>query len=197
MNLAHGTLLAATQKFEGQIRNDEEYFDFKSSWMSVSIVNQSKLGDLKLDHREWGEYTIGEDESGDDEEDEEPAAEDHNDEVAPARAKKSKKREKDLAPKPVIPTGSKLRSSADVLHRLRWDSDMGGECEYLVGYRDRFLGLKERPLDQWKAEQTDEEFIPQHRIIYFKRISDGVLLWDRRSRNDTIFGSGQQDHGSI
>jgi hypothetical protein len=45
-------------------------------------------------------------------------------------------------------------------------------------------------VEQWKTEQTDEEFIPQHRILYFKRRADNVIVWERRTRIDDIFGSG-------
>lgn len=48
----------------------------------------------------------------------------------------------------------------------------------------------EIPLDRWKSEQTDEEFIPQHRILYFKQKADGRVVWDREARRDEIFGSG-------
>lgn len=48
----------------------------------------------------------------------------------------------------------------------------------------------EKALDTWKSEQTDEEFIPQHRILYFKRKSDATIVWERRTRLDLLFGSG-------
>jgi uncharacterized protein (UPF0248 family) len=187
LKMAHGSLLTAIQKFQDQIRGDEKYFDAKSSWMSASIVKQPDLGSLKLDHREWGEHTIGEDEPEEEEEEDEGDAVDFESEADSARAKKFKRTGKDL---PIIAAYSgKFRSSADVINRIRWDPGMDSG-DYLVGYEDRFLGIMERALDQWKAEQTDEEFIPQHRIMYFKRISDGVMVWDRTSRRDIVFGSG-------
>ena len=46
-------------------------------------------------------------------------------------------------------------------------------------------------LKNWKGgEVTDEEFIPQHRIVWFKRDADGKKVWDRKQRLDYIFGSG-------
>jgi hypothetical protein len=59
----------------------------------------------------------------------------------------------------------------------------------------------------WIKESTDEEWIPQHRIRYFKRLGDrgegderaGVrgdderkeeIVWHRDERIDLIFGSG-------
>lgn len=63
--------------------------------------------------------------------------------------------------------------------------------DFIVGYEDRFAGAMEKALDTWKSEQTDEEFIPQHRILYFKRRSDATIVWERRTRIDLLFGSGR------
>lgn len=41
----------------------------------------------------------------------------------------------------------------------------------------------------WKDEVTDEEFIPQHRVLYFKK-AGGEIVWDRKRRIDKIFLSG-------
>ena len=49
----------------------------------------------------------------------------------------------------------------------------------------------EMKVEDWKGgDVTDEEFIPQHRILYFRRASDGVRVWDRKRRLDEIFKSG-------
>jgi len=43
------------------------------------------------------------------------------------------------------------------------------------------------------SEVTDEEWIPQHRIKYFKRVDEtghGEIVWDREKRMDKIFGTG-------
>ncbi|KAI0600944.1 hypothetical protein F4775DRAFT_514409 [Biscogniauxia sp. FL1348] len=198
---ALGSLQTALQKFETQIRSDEKYFDAKSSWMSASVVKQSELGSLRLDGREWGEYTIGEDESEDEEEEEEeedPFAQDEADDSGADVPTTGRSRSKKPAVPANLPTRpayeGKFRSSADVINRLRWDPSMDSS-DYIVGYEDRFLGAKERALDLWKTEQTDEEFIPQHRILYFKRRSDGAIVWDRKERRDAIFGSGFGDGG--
>ncbi|KAF2966399.1 hypothetical protein GQX73_g7189 [Xylaria multiplex] len=190
-----GSLYAALHKFEGQIRGDEKYFDPTSSWMSVSLVNRSELGKPQLDSREWGEYTIGDDEfdEGDEEEDVEEEVdsddEGHGSLEGPASKSRAKKKAT-ITSHPARPAYSgKFRSSADVLNRIRWDPNMDSG-DYIVGYEDRFLGTMERALDAWKSEQTDEDFIPQHRILYFKRKSDGIIVWDRKERRDTVFGSG-------
>ena len=48
------------------------------------------------------------------------------------------------------------------------------------------------PLEQWKGgDVTDEDFIPLHRILWFRRDSDGVKVWDRKERLDLVFGTGR------
>ncbi|KAI1079170.1 hypothetical protein F5B20DRAFT_181492 [Whalleya microplaca] len=187
--IAIGSLQTALQRFESQIRDDEKYFDSKVSWMSTEVVKTSELRTLRLDTRECGEYTIGDDESDDEDEEDDALdeAEDSSDEKAIGNSKSRRKSPISLPTRPAY-TG-KFRSSADVMNRLRWDHDKDSS-DYIVGYEDRFLGVKERALDLWKAEQTDEEFIPQHRIMYFKRKSDGEVVWDRKERIDEIFKSG-------
>ncbi|KAI1326246.1 hypothetical protein F5Y16DRAFT_375716 [Xylariaceae sp. FL0255] len=190
MKAALNSLHAALQKFESQIRGDEKYFDANTSWMSATLVNQSELGNLRLDTREWGDYTIGEDESDEEEEEEEEDEIFASDEGEQSSKKSKSKKNKDKTSLPSRPAyKGKFRASADVINRIRWDPNMDSS-DYIVGYEDRFLGAKERALDLWKSEQTDEEFIPQHRILYFKRASDGVVVWDRKERKDIIFGSG-------
>ena len=44
----------------------------------------------------------------------------------------------------------------------------------------------------WKGggDVTEEEFIPQHRILCFRRKENGVKMWDRKEKVDLLFGSG-------
>jgi uncharacterized protein (UPF0248 family) len=80
----------------------------------------------------------------------------------------------------------------DVLNRLKWDEDLD-LSQYVVGYLERFAGIREMPVRNWISEPTEEEWIPQHRIRYFKKIrSDGEreIVWDRDTRIDNIFNSG-------
>lgn len=60
----------------------------------------------------------------------------------------------------------------------------------MIVYEDRFAGRLEASLGRWKRDFSDEEYIPQHRILYIKRTVDGEIVWDRRRRIDTIFHSG-------
>ncbi|KIW70265.1 hypothetical protein PV04_02549 [Phialophora macrospora] len=86
----------------------------------------------------------------------------------------------------------KMRTAQDVLSRLQWDKGLE-ISKYLVGYLERFEGIKEMPARSWISESTDEEWIPQHRIKYFKKICEGgdhEIVWDRETRVDKIFGTG-------
>ncbi|KAK5267111.1 hypothetical protein LTR99_005929 [Exophiala xenobiotica] len=89
---------------------------------------------------------------------------------------------------------SKMRSAQDVLDRLRWDHALD-LSRYSIGYLERFSGIKETPAAEWVSEFTEEEWIPQHRIKYFKRTTtetgEQEIVWDRDKRIDKIFsGAG-------
>nr|KMM72497.1 hypothetical protein CPAG_08791 [Coccidioides posadasii RMSCC 3488] len=177
------------EKFKTQIQEETKYFDPTTAWLDVTHVKQSELGALKLDGRDWGEC-IPTEELSDSEDEEEENIDIQADEVAAAVAaeRAARKSGSSKAAATGVP-GAKLRPAADILSRLRWDPNIDSG-DFVVGYDDRFLGSLEIPLDNWKTEQTDEEFIPQHRILYFRRKSDGVVIWDRESKKDLVFGSG-------
>lgn len=57
--------------------------------------------------------------------------------------------------------------------------------------------MMEMDVSAWKggvADVTDEEWIPQHRIMYFRKKGnekeEGRRVWDRATRLDSLFGSG-------
>lgn len=77
---------------------------------------------------------------------------------------------------------------ADIINRIIWDENFSPE-NYIIVFLDRFQGELEVTFDGWKKESTDEEFIPQHRVLYIKHVN-GDVVWDRRRRIDTIFNSG-------
>lgn len=85
--------------------------------------------------------------------------------------------------------GRVANSITDIINRIIWDPAFDG-TNYVIGYEDRFEGRLESGFNAWKKETTDEEFIPQHRILYIKRRSEGEIVWDRRRRIDKIFYSG-------
>jgi len=205
LKTALGGMRTALRRFEELIRGDEKYFDSRSCWLAAEIANRSHLGGgdiLEIDDREWGEYTAGDDEEDEDDDDEDEDDADglgsgledldiSGDAATKKKSKKQLRKEKENKQEEAykLETGKKFRTAADVINRIRWDPEIESS-EFLVGYEDRFVGAREKALDAWKSEQTDEEFIPQHRILYFKRKNDGEVLWERRTRKDEIFGSG-------
>ncbi|KAL8820823.1 MAG: hypothetical protein Q9223_001047 [Gallowayella weberi] len=84
-----------------------------------------------------------------------------------------------------------LRTAQELMNRIQHDDSLQ-ISDYLVGYEDRHCGIMWKSLAEWlEIKETEEEdFIPQHRIRYFKRQSDDHVVWDRERRLDEIFGSG-------
>ncbi|RFU72666.1 hypothetical protein TARUN_9587 [Trichoderma arundinaceum] len=192
LTAAEGSLRVITQEFESRIQKSEKYFDAEHCWVNVSVTRRSGLGSIQLASGQLYDYDAAD---SDLDEDTDSESEELNEVEDEAYFFKKESRtsktglSKSSSEATKQPGAGKLRSAIDVLNRIRWDAGMDSG-DYVVGYEDRFIGAQEKALDLWRTEQTDEEFIPQHRILYFKRKSDGVIVWDRRSRVDTIFGSG-------
>jgi uncharacterized protein (UPF0248 family) len=180
------------RNFEQQLQADALKYDPNDSWIQVQHVGKSALGTVQVDDRDWedGDEEVSDsDDEGKDEEGLSPKeSEDDSPTKRPKRPKQSKHQKK---PKKSIP-GKKLRPALDVINRIRWDSSLEAG-KFVVGYEDRFLGVREMEVKKWKMEQTDLEFIPLHRVVYFKRLSDGVLVWDRETKTDLVFGAGGQE----
>ncbi|KAH6637689.1 hypothetical protein C7974DRAFT_390010 [Boeremia exigua] len=174
--------------FLTQLRMDEKNYDANSSWIDASIVTQRDLRKLQLDKRDWGVFAM---EIEPDSDEEEELDDVNTDDVElPKQPMRCKPKS---SSKPV--SMMKLRPASDVLNRLRWDPSLD-PTDYIIGYEDRFIGTKEISLEKWKTEQTDEEFIPQHRILFFRKKvggagnSKGEVVWERATRIDKVFGSG-------
>ena len=94
-----------------------------------------------------------------------------------------------------------LRPAKDVLNRIRHDPTLNVN-DFVIGYHDRHISeMQEMDVSAWKGggDTTDEEWIPQHRIEYFRRKDEnGRKIWHRSWRLDRLFGSGlpQVDSGS-
>jgi poly(A) polymerase Pap1/uncharacterized protein (UPF0248 family)/endonuclease/exonuclease/phosphatase family metal-dependent hydrolase len=179
------------ERFLTQVQADEKYFDQSSCWIGASLARPLEVKDLTLDNREWGDDVL-EIELYSEEEEE---LIDPDEEAAFAPPSRKLPIRNAASPSTQAPVStSKLRPSSDVLNRLRWDPSLD-PSDYIVGYEDRFLGAKETGLEKWKTEQTDDEFIPQHRILYFKKKGDGggEIVWERATRIDRVFGSGVGD----
>ncbi|KAI4204201.1 MAG: hypothetical protein LQ350_001392 [Teloschistes chrysophthalmus] len=100
------------------------------------------------------------------------------------KARKEQNRKTDVEETPF------LRPAQDVLNRILHDESYK-KSDYIIVYNDRHLGDLEKPLEEWLVEGVEEEeFIPQHRTLSFKRVSDGVKVWDRVEKIDLIFWTG-------
>ncbi|EGD77092.1 hypothetical protein PTSG_07430 [Salpingoeca rosetta] len=86
----------------------------------------------------------------------------------------------------------KMRPADDIIKRITWDSTISSSL-VIVGYEDRFVGVKERAFDEFNwvddlgALSHKAVAIPRHRIVYFKYRD--TIIWDRPNRVDRVFGS--------
>ena len=81
---------------------------------------------------------------------------------------------------PAVP-GRSLRSSEEILNRIRWDPRYD-QNEFIIVYEDRFQGMQEVRVPNFR--QNDDEFIPWHRIWQVKR--NGHVVWDRQTKTDLL-----------
>ncbi|KIJ56739.1 hypothetical protein M422DRAFT_238346 [Sphaerobolus stellatus SS14] len=180
--------------FEDQLRRDERFYDATEMFVSVTLVEHSQLPAKIVAPPEWLDGGIDPLEDGSS--DSEPERFDEHDDLDSSPStltklrKKSKNKKLKEPPTSSIPS-PKLRISADIYNRILWDREFNTD-DYLIGYEDRFTGLMEMPLTSWKRDTQHEEFVPFHRVMHFRRKTDGVLVWDRRKKIDLIFGSGVQ-----
>lgn len=94
----------------------------------------------------------------------------------------------------------KLRPASEVLNRLKHDPRLNID-DFMVGYLDRHTAkIQEKSATSWQRDVTHEEFIPEHRIQYFKKIQ-GVdaseIMWDKRSRVDRIFKENSEHYSGV
>lgn len=216
LHLALGAIQTSLSRFETQIRGDEKYFDAKNCWMACTVVKKSEVSSLhlKVDTRDLGigEYTPGEEEEDDGDDDgdaddsdlpssghEDLPLDEEDDTVSKKKKAKKGGNKKAHQENSTGEKKPKFRTAADVMNRLKWDPQIDSS-EYIIGYEDRFLGARERPLAAWKTEQTDEEFIPLHRILYFKRkhtLTSAAASTNTDGVNDTGTGAGGDEGANV
>ena len=101
-----------------------------------------------------------------------------------------------LTDNPMDANKQRFRPFQEILHRLKWDPTFEIE-DYVVGYLERFEGIKEMPATSWIRDFSDEEWIPMHRVRYVKRVQireaasqdqgpELGVVWDRDGRVDRI-----------
>ncbi|KAF8529071.1 hypothetical protein BU17DRAFT_36825 [Hysterangium stoloniferum] len=178
--------------FEDELQRDQRYYDPSNMFVSVSLVDSTHLPSNITLPPEWVDGDIDpDDESPDDAEIDpldDPDAEEAFTFLSSTQARKNRPPALRGSDTPHIPA-AKLRTSSDIYNRIMWDRELNAE-DYVIGYEDRFSGLMETPLLNWKRDVVDEEFVPFHRVMHFRRRSDGLLVWDRKNKIDLIFGSG-------
>lgn len=84
-------------------------------------------------------------------------------------------------------TKQKFKGSEFIFQRIKWDDNID-KSQVLIGYIDRFSGIKEIKFNEFKGVHEDRDGIPLHRIRYFK-INDKIV-WDRETKLDLITGVG-------
>ncbi|KAK6174896.1 hypothetical protein SNE40_013458 [Patella caerulea] len=110
---------------------------------------------------------------------------------SPKGNKHKKKQKKPREDKVTVEKLASMKTADDVVKRIQWDSDLPQE-DFLVGYLDRFLGIKEKYFTAFSWEDIASVdynvlAIPKHRIQYFKYRD--IKVWDKLTRLDNVFGS--------
>lgn len=169
------SLSSCLRSFEHDLRGNGRYYDESDTFISLSNVKSSQLPTKVIrDPFTWPDGNFDAPES-DDEEDESSggdledgtAANADSWEGFQATSSAQRKRAAATAAKarqtPHIRAG-KLRTSTDVYNRLIWDTTGPVTKDgYVIGYEDRFKGIKEVPLTAWKREVEDESFVSASR----------------------------------
>ncbi|KAK0108828.1 hypothetical protein ONS96_002670 [Cadophora gregata f. sp. sojae] len=178
--LMGGKLMTAVREFERGILEVREFVEASENvWVVVDVVRRKEvLGmGLEIDRREWGvktrqrpdtlehQISLQDPESGFPSSTATSSAGTHSSSsAATTTAVKSSKQLKQKA--------TPLRPVHEIIARIKWDADLD-IANYLIGYEDRFVGVKEMELGRWKSESTDEEFIPLHGVVWI-RMKDAV-----------------------
>lgn len=169
------SLLNCLRAFEGDLRGNSKYYDDIETFIGLSSIKQAQLPSKVIpDPFVWPDNGIDPplDEDSDEDDITPPSStnaisdgqggeglptEEDWSKFQPISASKRKKAAAKSKTTPHVPAG-KLRTSSDVFNRLMWDPNISKE-EYIIGYEDRFLGIKEGSLASWKREVEDESFV--------------------------------------
>lgn len=157
------TVEAFLLSFEDQLRRNEKFYDSTEMFVSVSKVGPSQLPERITTPPVWPDNGIDPYDDLSDEEEVAGSSDDERDTDTAFASLSSKQLRKariqHLKSKntPYI-SAPKLRTSSDVYHRILWDRKLNAE-DYLIGYEDRFSGLKEMPVTNWKRDVEHEDFV--------------------------------------
>jgi uncharacterized protein (UPF0248 family) len=190
LGLVQGKVISAAREYE-RIIQQNKMINGKSALVSVTVEPKKKVWDMGLiiDPRNWSSFGHATERPS-----RRHVSQSKQARIATAQSEPSHVGE--AVPSSLEVQGNrKLRSVQDIISRLKWDEAYDVN-DYVVGYEDRFAGVMEIDLVNWKTEQTDLEFIPTHRIVWIQN-RDGNKVWDRRLRYDALFQSGIKRQGFI
>lgn len=161
----HGALLSCIRNFETDLQSNEKHYNSSETFLSLTSVKRQELPPhISVDMFRWPDNGV--DPLVDDDEDEEDDDQGNSLEQEDAdnwtgyEVTSASKRKKEVrAAKGKTPhVAGRLRTSADVFNRLIWDPSAAKE-QYVIGYEDRFIGIRETALGNWKREVEDESFV--------------------------------------
>jgi poly(A) polymerase Pap1/uncharacterized protein (UPF0248 family)/2'-5' RNA ligase/endonuclease/exonuclease/phosphatase family metal-dependent hydrolase len=192
--LTASKVVTAVLEFERSVKGSRD-FESGNMWVAMDVVPKKKILEMGLvaDQRDWSSMANYTSISLDD--DQGLYQEDRLTEGEKTHPHRTSEFNLDPGPPAKKSRSPFLRPAQDIIARIRWDPELVA-AEFVIGYEDRFLGVKEIELERWKGEQTDEEFIPMHRIVWVKKKDqDGdQMVWDRKRKVDAIFNSGFGPH---
>ena len=191
--LMEGKLMTAVREFERGILEAREFVEAsKNVWVVVDVVKRKGvLGmGLEIDRREWVAKRR-----------QDPVSEQPKSSIEASAPSIG-------SPGPTFPTTQNsstskpskqakhkptpLRPAHEIIARIKWDPDLE-IGNYLIGYEDRFVGVKEMELGRWKSESTDEEFIPLHRVVWIRLKDRGGDAGGDGGTGDGEDGGGEDE----
>jgi hypothetical protein len=162
------------EAFVHNIQSGKTYYDAQTCFIGAAPVLRDQLPECILDHKvTWRDNGIDEDSYDTDEEDDanhelddiafyEFRSFDHkstrHDKKSDTAAQKLTKTSQVTDKNPNFEGRPRLRTSAEVYNRLMWDGTFD-VTDFVIGYEDRFLGVRETSLLSWKREVEDEAFV--------------------------------------
>lgn len=158
--IAENALVKCLRSFEDDLHAHEGYHDpSNNTFLALSYVKRAKLPELIVpDPYSWPDEEV--EVVDEDEESEESTGESSDQRSEEFIVVSASQRKRALKAKGSVhvPAASKLRTSSDVFNRLLWDP-VASKDSYLIGYEDRFLGIKEMALTAWSREVDSESFV--------------------------------------
>lgn len=134
----------AYERFAQQYVASKEGVQPRNVWVTVDVVSKKKGCDmsLKIDVRDWSGSARTEIKETS-----------HGMIMSQLKSQLPEGREPEANRNQ---TSRKLRPVQDVIARIKWDVKFD-KNRYIIGYEDRFAGVMEIDLMNWKTEQTDLE----------------------------------------